>query len=76
MTRTNSGIRSSLNSPSIYFEMQILQNGGMSACGYALENSFVTENGTGFQDGENIDMIKTRGKLCRSLQFPKQPPSF
>ena len=50
-----------------WIEMKILQNGGMSACGYVLENSFVTENGTGFQDGENIDMKKTRGKLCRSL---------
>ena len=32
-----------------WIEMKILQNGGMSACGYVLENSFVTENGTGFQ---------------------------
>ena len=36
----------------VWMRKIILENGGMDACGYVLENSFISENDDGFQDGE------------------------
>ena len=36
-----------------WIERTILQNGGMNACGYILQNNFTDENDAGFQNGES-----------------------
>ena len=43
----------------VWMKKIILENGGMDACGYVLENSFISGNDDGFQDGErNVFNLK------------------
>ena len=49
-----------------WIERIILENGGMEACGYVLENSFTDENDAGFQNDPSFNMVLLTGGSSES----------